>query len=210
MGSDGGGRSASLEETRRSLHGVAELVLAGPQFAVSQSIELRRTVGGFGTVAPPDLRVEGVELVGLGHRLPIGGQTPRTLAGALHIEAVHPGVYHHGSDVTVDETLRLDPQAAAELAAAWAAGDEALRAFAPLERPVLWPEHFDIAITVAEVNYGVSPGDSFLDVPYAYVGPWTPRSGSFWNAPFGAARPVTELEGAAGVEAFFREGMALL
>ena len=39
-------------------------------------------------------------------------------------------------------------------------------------QPVLWPEHFDLAIDVDEVNYGVSPGDGYHGAPYAYVGPW--------------------------------------
>ena len=41
-----------------------------------------------------------------------------------------------------------------------------------------------------EVNYGVSAGDDFHELPYAYVGPWdfatSPRTGPLWNAPFGA------------------------
>ena len=40
--------------TRRSLHGVAELVLAGPQYRTSGSIELRVTPGGFATTVAPD------------------------------------------------------------------------------------------------------------------------------------------------------------
>jgi hypothetical protein len=69
---------------------------------------------------------------------------------------------------------------------------------------VLWPEHFDVAITLDEVNYGASPGDGYLGEPYAYVGPFEPREGEFWNAPFGAARPLRELDGE--ITAFFRAG----
>ncbi|ETK32290.1 hypothetical protein [Microbispora sp. ATCC PTA-5024] len=72
--------------------------------------------------------------------------------------------------------------------------------------PVLWPEHFDLAVTLDEVNYGISPGDGHLPEPYAYVGPWTPRTGPFWNAPFGASRPLRELGGAEAVRAFFEQG----
>ena len=32
---------------------------------------------------------------------------------------------------------------------------------------------------------GVSAGDDYYPRPYAY-GPWTQRTGPFWNAPFGA------------------------
>ena len=87
-------------------------------------------------------------------------------------------------------------------------GDLALAALAPDVERVLWPEHFDLGLSLDEVNYGVSAGDTFLEVPYAYVGPWTPGavSGAFWNAPFGAARPLTDLPDLA---AFFAEGRAL-
>jgi hypothetical protein len=87
-----------------------------------------------------------------------------------------------------------------------ARGHQALRAFAPTSEPVLWPEHFDVAITVDEVNYGVSPGDGYLERPYAYVGPHQPRTGDFWNAPFGAARPLEELPDASALVAFFGRG----
>ena len=73
-------------------------------------------------------------------------------------------------------------------------------------QPVLWPEHFDLAIDVDEVNYGVSPADGYHGAPYAYVGPWTPREGEFWNAPFGAVRAATELADADAVAAFFVAG----
>ena len=88
----------------------------------------------------------------------------------------------------------------------FAIGDAALRTLAPDQQPVLWPEHFDVAITLDEVNYGVSPGDTGIPEPYAYVGPWTPRTGDFWNTPFGAARPLTTLGDDRAVLAFFREG----
>jgi hypothetical protein len=59
-----------LVATRRSLHGVAEPVLAGPQYRRCGSVELRATPGGFGTVAQPDLRVDRTDLVAGGRRLP--------------------------------------------------------------------------------------------------------------------------------------------
>lgn len=86
---------------------------------------------------------------------------------------------------------------------AYVAGDEALRRFAPGEEPVLWPEHFDIAVMVDEINYGLSPGDSCLSEPYAYVGPHRPQRGPFWTAPFGVVRSLREL---ADIAAFFEEG----
>ncbi len=72
----------------------------------------------------------------------------------------------------------------------------------------MWPEHFDVAFRLDDINFGVSPGDNHIDEPYAYVGPPTPRTGAFWNQPFGAARPMRELGHAdpAQVLAFFTEG----
>ena len=64
---------------------------------------------------------------------------------------------------------------------------------------MLWPEHFDIAIRVDDVNYGVSPGDDYLNEPYAYVGVDPVPDDEFWNAPFGAARPLADLVGVEAV-----------
>ena len=89
-------------------------------------------------------------------------------------------------------------------------GDDALREFRPAAERTLWPEHFDVATTVDDVNYGVSPGDGYLDRPYAYVGPHHPLTGDFWNAPFGAARLVDDLADVAGITAFFSEGARLV
>jgi hypothetical protein len=72
--------------------------------------------------------------------------------------------------------------------------------------PVLWPEHFDLAGTIDEVNYGVSPGDDTHPGPYAYVGPRTPRTGEFWNAPFGALRPRDAVNTVAALLEFFETG----
>jgi hypothetical protein len=102
----------------------------------------------------------------------------------------------------------VDPDAASELFSAFRRGDAALRRLAPHATPVLWPEHFDVGIQLDEVNYGVSPGDHYVAEPYAYVGPWAPRTGEFWNAPFGAARPMRALPGEL-LDAFFAEGRAL-
>jgi len=199
---------SQLQTTRRALHGVAELVLAGPQHAASGEIALRVTPGGFATTAGPDVRVEGTEVHGPGGSAAIAGHTPATLAAAVGVAATTLAhVYSGGPGIGTDEPLTVDADAAARVSDALAVGDEALRRLAPDETPVLWPEHFDIGITVAEVNYGVSPGDSFLAVPYAYVGPWAvPAADDFWDAPFGAARPIGELVDADAVLAFFVEG----
>jgi hypothetical protein len=203
---------ATRVATRLGLHGVAELVLAGPQFRLSGTIELRAVPGGFGTVADPDVRVIGHELVAGERRTQLAGQTLDQLAGACGLSATSlSDVYAEGPGLRGGDRVEVDPSAAAEVARAFGIGDAALRALAPDHRPVLWPEHFDIAIDVDEVNYGVSPGDTHFDEPYAYVGPWQRDNhlGDFWNAPFGAARTLADLGDADGVLAFFSEGRSL-
>jgi hypothetical protein len=195
-----------LEHTRQALHGVAELVLAGPQYDANHSIRLRVTPGGFGTVTAPDLKVDGLELVTPTARLPLGG-TFAGLARAAGVEARDlRDVYDDGPGVAEEDTVQVDPEAVAVILDAFARGDTAMRTFAPDQEPVLWPEHFDLGISLDEVNYGVSPGDSHVPEPYAYVAPWSPRVGAFWNTPFGAARPLTELPDVDSLVVFFREG----
>lgn len=197
------------EPTRRSLHGVAELLLAGPQHRATGRIELRVVEGGFATVAGPALRVEGAELRTDSARVALAGRTYAEVAAEAGVEAGEPaGVYSGGPGVRPGETITFDADALKALLQAYADGDRALREFAPEVTPILWPEHFDVAIVLDEVNYGVSPGDGYLGEPYAYVGPFEPREGEFWNAPFGAARPLSDLDGE--VTAFFRAGRDLL
>jgi hypothetical protein len=209
--------------TRRALHGTAELLVAGPQYRGTGKMRLAVRPGGFGTSRSWDdvlgIAVDRTDLVvrrsGDERRIPLAG-TYAELAAAAGLEPGGlEGAYGDGSGVVLDDEVDIDPAAAARLAAAWAVGDAALRAIGTevagddAPAPVLWPEHFDVAITLDEVNYGVSPGDSTIPEPYAYVGPFQPRQGLFWNQPFGAARPLAELAGEDGVLAFFREGRAL-
>ena len=190
------------EQTRRSWHGLAELVLAGPQHRRSGTIRLRIVEGGFATVKDPQLSVAG-DKVG---DVAVDGLTFAEVAERLGVDVGAPkGVYGDGSGVQADE--RINVPDAAELGAAFNRGDKALRAFAPDQTPVLWPEHFDVGITVGECNYGVSLGDGTIDEPYAYVGPWTPRTGPFWTESFGAARRLRDLD---DIAAFFAEGQASL
>jgi hypothetical protein len=198
-----------LAVARRSLHGVAELVLAGPQYRATGRLRLGVVPGGFATTQTPSLRVDGARITGAeGVTAVIGGRTPRALGAELGLVAGRPeGAYEGGSGVGPDETLDLDPGQAGVVMGALALGHDALLAFAAAESPVLWPEHFDVAIRVHEMNFGVSPGDGFLEEPYAYVGIASPPVGDrFWNAPFGAAVPLRELPDAPAVTGFFAQG----
>ena len=193
--------------TRRCLHAVAERLLAGPQYRAHGEIRLQVTPGGFGQFAGP-LRIDGAALVADDRRIALRG-TIAELAAAVGVEAGEPAdLYSEHADLGPDEELAVDPAAAALLLGWFARGDEALRRFAPAEDPILWPEHFDLGIAVGEVNYGVSPGDGGHPLPYAYVGPWTPRENPFWNAPFGALREIDQLPDADALAGFFAAGRA--
>src|ERR1700728_2798238 len=198
-----------LAMTRRTLHAVAELVLAGPQYRATGKLRLRVVPGGFATVLGPELRVIGTGVVGDGGAaVPIDGHTARAIGAELGVTAGRAeGAYADGAGVGLDETLILDPGQSDVITGGFARGHDALIAFAPAETPVLWPEHFDVAIRVQDANFGVSPGDGFIEEPYAYVGVSRPPAGDgFWNAPFGAAVPLTELPDSAAVTGFFAEG----
>ena len=169
--------------TVAALHRVAEQVIA-PARKPDNEIALTATPGGLGTPVFPyggvdhQVRVHGAELV---HRA--GDEERRapltTLEDArqLVVELVPAGPLG-------DTPLDIDPDAAARLADWYAFGASVLEELvASTAAPVLWPEHFDIAIERDEVNYGFSPGDADHAEPYAYVGPWTaPPPGELWNA----------------------------
>src|ERR1022692_1262530 len=197
----------TLAATRRSWHGGAELVMAGPQFRSSDSIELRVAPGGFRTVAEPALRVDGAVLVAGAARLPLTGLTYAGLADAAGVQACDlADVYRDGSGLSPGDPVDADPAIAGYLATCFASGDAALRMLAPGREPVLWPEHFDVAVDLDEITYGVSLGDTQIAGPYAYVAPWTKRAGQFWNASFGAAQSLGEQPAPAAIAEFFQAG----
>jgi len=213
-----------LLRTRRVLHGIAEHVLAAHEFRVIRRIALRVRPHGFATFdLPPGTEPPGLELVEatLVTRpgepgVPLAGQPLGELAAALGVTFGLPddAPYRAASGCRPDDPAVLEPSALQRLLTAWRDGDAALRRLASRDRPqdppepVLWPEHFDVGLALDQVNYGVSPGDDFLPVPYAYVGPWQRRRGDFWNAPFGAAVSVDRLGDAAALVDFFRTGQA--
>lgn len=199
-------REDAHTRTTRSLHGLAELVLAGPRYRQGGSIELRVQDGGFRTRDEPAVAVNGTSLVTPERRVDLDGLTFAQAAARIGLEASRlDDVYSDGPGVEPDEAIRLDPDAARLVEQALALGDRALRSFHPAATPILWPEHFDVATEIGEITYGVSPGDRYFDRPYAYVA-WPIRiTQEFRNAPFGAARLLAELDDADRIAAFFRE-----
>ena len=100
---------ADLVATRRSLHAVAELLLAGPQYADSGTIKLRPTPSGFGTVRAPDARVAGTDLVVPDGAVPLHGRSIRDVAGSAGLTVRSLGdVYSDGSGLSPDHVLEVD------------------------------------------------------------------------------------------------------
>jgi len=215
----------ALASSRRALQAVAEHVLSAALHAATGRIGLRPSPGGFSTPDFPHeggerrIAVDGVDLV------VIDDDTERrqpltTLRDTVALTGVEPGapasVYTPSTPLDLDAPLTLDPAHAATIAgwyALVAEALEALRAERPGEEPSivqLWPEHFDVACTISEVNYGGSPGDEGHALPYLYVGPFTPPppDGAYWNEPFGASRNQDHVAGVEDALAFFREGEA--
>lgn len=221
--------------TRDDLHRIAAHVLGRRRFAVSGHFGLRASPRGVATPAfgpePEVLRVAGTILVReLGTQswaMQMDGATLAQLAkfgGADLDDAFSAGPDTPAMGPT-DEPLRLSVP---ELDLLWAWFDLGWRVLDAVTADTslvssrstvqLWPEHFDAGCTVgqgsgADVNLGFSPGDSFSEEPYAYIGPWGPeRPGdpTFWNAPFGAAVPRSRAGGFAECVAFVRHGLQLL
>jgi hypothetical protein len=204
--------SEAFISTRKQLRGLAESLIGGPQHRAAGTIRLAVRPDGFVGVALP-LAVRGTEFTWQDGSAALAG-TPGALAGAAGVDYGPPeGVYEIVDPLPADAVLDIDPGAVELIDRSLYAGGYALKQVLPESHPVLWPEHFDVAVTEDEVNYGVSAGDSYHDTPYAYVGPWTPRTGAFWNAPFGAvfsldpAHDVDQL--AADAAAFFQQGRNL-
>jgi hypothetical protein len=195
--------------TRRQLRGVAESLIAGPQYRAAGTIRLAVRPGGFTGVALP-LEVHGTDFVWPNGGLPLVGPV-RALAAAAGVDPGPPdGVYESVDPLAIDAALDVDADAAAWIHRSHYAGGHAIKKVLPDAHPVLWPEHFDVAATEDEVNYGVSAGDDNHPTPYAYVGPWTQRTGPFWNASFGALYPLNHTDDvdalASRIADFFERG----
>jgi hypothetical protein len=197
----------ALVTTRLALHGAAELLLAGPQYRRTGKIGLKIVPGGFATTREPALAVLGAELVLAERRIPLVGRFADVAERAeLHGAGPLRDVYSGSPEFSLDDAIEIDPDCADTILGAYEVGDAALRTLSADQQPILWPEHFDVGVTIDGVNYGVSPGDAGIPAPYAYVGPQVARVGPFWDVPFGSARLMSQFEGIAAVAAYFEEG----
>ena len=213
--------------TRRSLHALAEHVVAPARHAANGQIGLRFTRHGFGTPyfgAGHQVRVEEGRLIVDG-----GAHTPATLGEAAANAGVPlgmpPDVYPPATPAAPDTHLPVNHAAAEALGDWFGFGWSVLeqlrfegRSLAP-GRVQLWPEHFDPAVELGEesagrrASFGASPGDDAHPEPYLYVAPWEKRPGGFWaDETFGGATlTYAALLGAgdqrAAALAFFRQGL---
>jgi hypothetical protein len=202
--------SATLIATRRQLHGIAECLLAGPEHRATGEIALRITPGGFATTAGPEIRLDGLELVRGDRRVPAAGAFGE-LADQLGVEFGAPAMlYRDGSGAQPNDVVDLEPGAVRLIVDWFMLSDAALRGLDPSQQPILWPEHFDVAVLLDNRSYGSSPGDDFHPTPYAYISAHDHDGGPFWNAPFGALRDAGEVRSTGDLVAFWREGRTLL
>jgi hypothetical protein len=217
--------------TRDALHALACYVISPARKARTGRIGLRPTGEGFATPRFDD----GSRIVVRGDQLAVEPgdaiviTTLRAAAPFLHVELnPDPGV---GSDLPPfepDTPLDVDTTASLALGQVYGLGQSVLDRFrgrltqgsATISEAQLWPEHFDLAVVVElaggrGVNVGFSPGDSFLDEPYTYVGPhdMTGLEGDYWNAGFGAYLPYSAMDDdtrADSALAFIEKGFTLL
>jgi len=202
---------AALVATRQRLHGIGECLMAGPQRRAGGRFTLRVTPGGFATTGAPALRLDGTDLVvDESRRVAIAG-TFAELADALGVDFGPPAdPYPDGSETAPADDTSLDTTAARLIADWFLISDAALRVMAPRQTPILWPEHFDVAILLDDTSYGASPGDGFHATPYAYVSSSDHDDSDYWNAPFGAIRGHEQMHSVDDLVSFWSAARALL
>jgi hypothetical protein len=212
-----------LARTRASLHRAAEHLLSATLKRATGEIALLPGPTGVRTPQLPDGRVvsldrDHVVVTGAGAERRTRLTTLAESAAALGLEPGFPWTKHPpGTPYDPEAPLDVDPVLADALAGWFVLGEQALMSLvteltdeSPTP-PLVFPEHFDLGLTAGAVNYGFSPGDDSVRLPYAYVGPHSPPPPDpFWNAPFGAARSWDELTSPALALEFLRAGHAQL
>jgi hypothetical protein len=204
---------SNFADARDRLHELAEHVLAPVRYRADGHIGLVITTGGFGTPMLADgerVRVEGTELV---HERPgtatrVGLTTLGTAARFVDVPLGLPaGLFPPATPCAPGISIAVDADSARALAAWLDLGATLLGELREhygahdAAMPTLWPEHFDVAMELGNVDagtratYGASPGDTTISEPYLYVSPFdaTRRTGPFGAHDFGAAMTYDEL-----------------
>jgi hypothetical protein len=198
---------STLVATREALRALACYGIAPARKARTGRIGLRPTGDGIGTPPFDDgsrivVRADRL-IVEPGRDVPI--TTVRAAAELLGVAlSPDPGVGSELPPYAPDDDLAVDAAASRWLGTWYAFGSHQLDRLAErregtVSEAQLWPEHFDLAVTVdldrEGVNVGFSPGDTSLPAPYVHVGPHDTSGleGRYWNAPFGAVVSYDEL-----------------
>jgi hypothetical protein len=202
------------------VHALAEHVLCTVRYAAVGRVGLLPAPDGVATPPIEDRTVglRGRELV---DRLPDGER--RAPVTTLRAAAEHfgtaigpPPLWSPVTSPDPDALLAVDGTDLGLLCGWFALVADALATQAPDAEPTLWPEHFDLAVTVNDTRagnttIGGSPGDAEHDQPCVYVLPPCPvpdGDRSFWNEPFGAALPYERVATASDAAAFFADAAA--
>ncbi|MDA9913257.1 hypothetical protein N9D66_02250, partial [Candidatus Nanopelagicales bacterium] len=161
------------DRARSELHLIAELILAGSQHRESDTVRLTASNGQISTTKEPAISLDVAGLHFRGETVALQGSVA-DLAQAASVQAIRPDVvYHDAVPGDAATLLTATPEAIAEVLRVYTIGAEAMAAFSQ-EVAVLWPEHFDLAIRVDEVNYGISPGDGYSPKPHSTCVPYSP------------------------------------
>jgi hypothetical protein len=180
------------------LHAVAEHVMAKASYAAIGRIGLRPHTGGFATQ-----EFDGRRLVvrdGTLDGKPIDGATLRAL-GATDADLPYTPL-----TALDDEPLFVDDRSARGIADWYALVTVALQAIAPADAAPqqIWPEHFDLATSFNDTNFGGSPGDDTYPGPYLYVGPWDRSDTSTFDDPWGWTLHASDVSTVEDAIEFFR------
>ena len=104
---------AELSTTRRALHAVAELLIAGPQYEAVGDIRLAARPGGFGGwVGPTPNAVSGTDLITATGRFPLGGSVNDLARRAGITPRALRDVYTGGPDFSLDEPTEVTASSA--------------------------------------------------------------------------------------------------
>ena len=205
----------AFRQTRTALHMLAEHILAAARYAEEGRIGLVMANAGITTPVfgrrRRVLAIRGGPLVRSDERHARRSEIS-TLRAAGEFVGVTPGapasVYAPATPCDLDRPLVLDAEAEQAILDWYRTVGQALRRFSPDASATLWPEHFDLAIRIGDVNYGGLAGDDAITDPYVFVGPTgkPPAADPFWDQPFGAARTWAQVPDEDAIVAFFDEG----
>lgn len=211
---------ASFVDTRLAVHALAEHVLSGVRYAAVGRIGLLPAADG---VVTPTFERRAVGLSGLElvDRNETGERrtrvtTLRAAAGYFGSALGAPPLWTPVTAPDPDAPLAIGETDVQLLAAWFSLVGEALAVQAPDAVQTLWPEHFDLALTVSDadrgdITFGGSPGDAEHAQPYLYVLPPVPvpdGDRSFWNETFGAAVSYERIAASGDAAAFFADAAA--